>query len=81
MKFNCQRHSYLCGIADGRRGPSEDHSLGAALGIGDLEASDGVLVLLLVHLDMQDVRVVIRKLKYRAPTGKGSMYRNRKFVK
>ena len=63
MKFNCQRHSYLCGIADGRRGPSEDHSLGAALGIGDLEASDGVLVLLLVHLDVQDVRVVIRKLE------------------
>ena len=63
MKFKCQSYSYLCGVADGRRGPSEDHSLGATLGVGDLEASDGVLVLLLVHLDMQDVRVVIRKLK------------------
>ena len=58
-----QRQSYLCGIADGRRGPAEDHSLGAALGVGDLEASDGVLVLLLVHLDLQEVGVVIRKLK------------------
>ena len=54
---------YLRGVPDARGGPSEDHSLGAALGVGDLEASDGVLVLLLVHLDRQVIRVVIRKLK------------------
>ena len=41
----------LCGVADGCGGPPEDHSLGAALGVGELEAGEGVLVLLLVHLE------------------------------